>query len=102
MSTRQRKNNPLSRLAVPAICSVLLAYFVFHAWSGKYGIEAMREIREERTQLEYGLARLKLEHAAIEARVRLLRDGTIEKDMLDEQARHMLNLTAPNEVVILR
>jgi cell division protein FtsB len=102
LSTRQRKNNPFNRLAVPAICSVLLAYFIFHAWSGRFGIDAMREIEENRTQLEYALARLKQEHATLEARVTLLRDGTIEKDMLDEQARHMLSLLGPNEIMILR
>lgn len=87
---------------MPAICSALLAYFVFHAWSGRYGIEAMRTMREERTRLEFQLASLTQERAAIEARVRLLRDGTIERDMLDEQARHMLNLLGPNEVMIPR
>lgn len=102
MSTRQRKHNPLTRLAVPAICSLLLAYFMFHAWSGHYGIEAMREMRDERTQLEFELARLKQERATLEARVTLLRDGTIEKDMLDEQARYMLNLLGENEIMILR
>ena len=102
MSTRQRKNNPLIRLAVPAICSALLAYFIFHAYSGRYGIEAMREMEEDRTRLEFELTRVKQERAGLEARVSLLRDGTIEKDMLDEQARYMLNMLGPDEIMILR
>ncbi|MCB1465228.1 MAG: septum formation initiator family protein [Nitratireductor sp.] len=102
MSTRQRKNSSLSRLAVPAICSLLIAYFLFHAWSGRYGIVAMQEMEEERTRLEFELVRVKEKRAALEARVTLLRDGTIEKDMLDEQARHMLGLVGPDEIVILR
>lgn len=101
MSTRQRRHNPFARLVIPAICSLLLAYFIFHAWSGRYGIEAMRELDEERTRLEFELARVKQEREALEARVALLRDGTIEKDMLDEQARHMLNLVGPDEMVVL-
>lgn len=102
MTTRQRKNNPLARLVVPAICSVLLAYFIFHAWSGQYGIEAMQRMKDERTQLEFEMTRIKQERAALEARVALLRDGTIEKDMLDEQARYMLNMLAADEVMIIR
>jgi cell division protein FtsB len=38
----------------------------------------------------------------LEARVRLLRDGTLEKDMLDEQSRRALNLSAPDEMTIMR
>ena len=102
LSTRQRKNNPFARLAVPAICSLLIAYFLFHAWSGRYGIEAMRQLEEERTRLEFELVRIKEQRAALEARVMLLRDGTIEKDMLDEQARQMLGLVGSDEIVILR
>lgn len=102
LSTRQRRNNPLSRLIVPSICLLLIAYFMFHAWSGRYGIDAMREMADERTRLEFELVRLQEKRAALEARVLLLRDGTIEKDMLDEQARNMLNLAGPDEIVILR
>lgn len=102
MPTRQRKNSPLARVTVPAICSLLIAYFLFHAWSGRYGIEAMRELEEERTRLEFELVRVKEKRAALDARVMLLRDGTIEKDMLDEQARHMLGYVGPDELVILR
>ncbi|MEC9342902.1 MAG: septum formation initiator family protein [Pseudomonadota bacterium] len=103
MPTRQRRNNLLLKsMAIPAICSLLIAYFLFHAWSGRYGIEAMRELGEERTRLEFELVRLKEKRKALEARAMLLRDGTIEKDMLDEQARHMLNLAGPDELIILR
>ncbi|MCG6857340.1 MAG: septum formation initiator family protein [Salaquimonas sp.] len=102
MSTRQHKNNPLVRLVVPAICSLLVAYFLFHAWSGRYGIVAMRELDEERTRLEFELVRIKEKRTALDARVMLLRDGTIEKDMLDEQARQMLGMVGPDEIVVLR
>ena len=87
---------------MPAICSALLAYFIFHAYSGRYGIEAMREMEEDRTRLEFELTRVKQERAGLEARVSLLRDGTTEKDMLDEQARYMLNMLGPDEIMILR
>ena len=101
MSTRQRKNSSLSRLAVPAICSLLIAYFLFHAWSGRYGIVAMQEMEEERTRLEFELVRVKEKRAALEARVTPLRDGTIEKDMLDEQARRALSMSKEDEVTVL-
>ena len=45
---------------------------------------------------------LRGERQAMETRVLLLQDGTIERDMLDEQARRALNLTAKDEVTIIR
>ncbi|MEZ5872075.1 MAG: septum formation initiator family protein [Nitratireductor sp.] len=102
MSTRQKKNGRLHRFAIPAICLVLMAYFLHHAWSGRFGLEAAARIAEDEVRLEYELVRLKHQREDLEARVRLLRDGTLEQDMLDEQSRRMLGVSAPNEVVILR
>ena len=41
--------------------------------------------------------RVELEH-----RVQLLHDGTLEKDMLDEQARRALNVSQSDEITIMR
>jgi cell division protein FtsB len=41
-------------------------------------------------------------HAALERRVQLMHDGTLEKDMLDEQARKNLNLAQSDEIIIMR
>ena len=38
----------------------------------------------------------------LEARLLLLQDGTIEKDMLDEQARRALNVVHQDELTIMR
>ena len=102
MSTRQKRNNPFARVAIPLVCAVLLAYFAFHSWNGRYGIKSMRETSEEIVRLEFELARVSTERKALDARVRLLRDGTIERDMLDEQARSVLNLVNRDELVVLR
>ncbi|TIX07912.1 MAG: septum formation initiator family protein, partial [Mesorhizobium sp.] len=36
-----------------------------------------------------------------ERRVQLMHEGTLEKDMLDEQARKALNLSQPDEITIM-
>lgn len=102
MSTRQKKNSRLQRFVIPAVCAVLTAYFLHHAWSGRYGLEASARIADDETRLEYELVRLKYQRQELEGRVRLLRDGTLEQDMLDEQSRRMLGVTAPNEIIIIR
>lgn len=51
-------------------------------------------------QLQFELARLRDERQGLELKVNLLRKGTVEKDMLDQQVRHMMNFVKSNEFVI--
>lgn len=88
-------------MAVPLVCALLTSYFIYHGVHGRYGVDALTELREEARHLEYRLAGLKNDRKELEARVLLLHDGTLEADMLDERARRELNLLAPNEIAIL-
>lgn len=100
MSTRQKRNSPFSRAAVPLACIVLSLYFGWHAWSGRLGIASLEVANDEALRLEFELARIETERKALEARVRLLRDGTIERDLLEERMRDTLNLIGPDEIVV--
>lgn len=102
MSTRQTRNSRLGGLAIPLLSLILSAYFAYHAWSGRYGIESMRRLDAEAVRLEFELAAVRASRETVERKVMLLRDGTIERDMLDEQARNALNLVHKDEIVILR
>jgi len=102
MWTRQHKQRNTGRLIVPAISAVFLAYFGFHAYHGEFGIYSKYRFEALRATLEQGLEAVKAERVALEQRVQLLHDGTLEKDMLDEQARRALNLSHPDEITIMR
>ncbi len=102
MWTRQYKKRNTGKLIVPALCASFLAYFGFHAFQGEYGIYAKYRLEAETAVLKAEYAQLKANRAELERRVQLLHDGTLDKDMLDEQARKSLNLTNSDEVVIMR
>lgn len=102
MWTRQHKQRNTGRLIVPAVSALFLAYFGFHAYNGEYGIYAKYRYKAEAVELQARLDAVKKQREAMERRVALLHDGSLEKDMLDEHARKSLNLTQPNEIVILR
>ena len=102
MWTRQRKKRNTGALIVPAVAAVFLSYFGFHAFHGEYGIYSKYRLEERVATLEARLATVAAERVAIEKRVQLLHDGTMEKDMLDEYARRSLNLALPDEIVIMR
>ena len=102
MWTRQHKQRNTGRLIVPVISALFLAYFGFHAWHGEFGINSSYALEARAEELQAQLAALKHQRMQLEARLLLLQDGTIEKDMLDEQARRALNVVHQDELTIMR
>lgn len=102
MWTRHHKRRNTGRLIVPAIATLVLAYFGFHAYHGDYGLIAKERLEARIATLEGELEALREARRKLERRVSLLNDGSLERDMLDEQARRALNLARKNEIVIFR
>lgn len=102
MWTRQHKQRNTGRLIVPAISAAFLAYFGFHAFHGEFGIYSKYQLEDRTRELDAELAVAQKQRSDLERRVQLLHDGTLEKDMLDEQARRALNMSSPNEITIMR
>jgi len=102
MWTRQYKKRNTGRLIMPAMATVVLGYFGFHAYHGEYGIYAKYEYEARAVELTRQLDEVRARRIETERRVQLLHDGTLDKDMLDEQARRALNLSRADEVTIIR
>lgn len=101
MWTRQHKQRNTGRLIVPVVSAAFLSYFGFHAWHGEYGIYSKYRLEARTKEVQIALDRVMGERIEFERRVQLLHDGTLEKDMLDEQARRALNLSTADEVTIM-
>lgn len=102
MSTRQKKISHAPRLVFPLICILISAYFIHHAVNGRYGLTSYEKAQAEALRLEFRLAEVTKERETLEKRVSLLKNGSIERDMLDEQARYHLNLLKKDEIAIMR
>lgn len=102
MWTRHRKRRKLGRLIVPVISAAVLSYFGYHSIHGGFGLRAQERMIGERAELQARFDDLRSERKALEKRVMLLKDGSIERDMLDEQARRALNKVRPDDLVIMR
>lgn len=100
MWTRHHKQRNTGRFIIPVITAAFLAYFGYHAFHGAYGLEAKKRLEERVAVLQAELDVLVEEREALEAKLILINDGTIERDMLDEQARRALDLVRDDEVVI--
>jgi cell division protein FtsB len=101
MWTRQHKQRNTGRLIIPALCAVFVSYFGYHAYHGEFGITSRYRLQAEAVALQAQLDAVRTRRIDLERRVQLMHDGTIEKDMLDEQARSALNLSRADEITIM-
>ena len=102
MRTKQYRQSKMGRLIVPTIACSFLAYFAFHAQSGKFGMESKLILTQELAASQERYAKLVAQREGLERRVQLLHDGTLERDMIDERARRLLGYSAPDEITIMR
>ena len=100
MVLRIRKKRSLSRFIAPVATLVILGYFGFHAFNGQYGIRANLAMQKRMAELQVELDGLSKRRETLEARVALLRDGSMEKDMVDQHVRSQLNMVREDEVVM--
>jgi cell division protein FtsB len=86
----------------PLLGMALTGYFAYNLVAGDRGflawVRLSRQLAAERTNLE----QVRAERTALDLKVANLRPEHIDPDLLDERARAVLNLVAPDEVVILR
>ncbi len=86
----------------PLIVAALVVYFGYFAIYGNHGLINWLRLQNAIYAKHVELDRIQAERAALERRVRLLRPESVDPDLLEEQARSRLGLSAPDEVVILK
>jgi cell division protein FtsB len=101
IDTRKRKNGRSALFL--AACLALTGYFAYHAVEGEHGLHKRALLEQRVHQLEEELASLVKERQRMEHDVSLITDRVrSQTDMLDEQARALLNYARPDEIVVLR
>ncbi|WP_332066139.1 FtsB family cell division protein [Bartonella sp. CB189] len=101
MWTKQKRRSTKIRFVLPLMTVGVLSYFSYHVYHGEYGLYSLSKVNQHIAELKEELHSIEVERAFIEKRISLLRDGYIEKDMLDEYVRRNLNFSKPNELTIL-
>lgn len=94
-------NRAARRVFGPAAAACLVVYFAYYAVYGDRGLMSLRTLEDRVAEREAILDKTRAERIDIEHRVALLRPESLDPDMVDEQARRILNYTLPNEVVVL-
>ncbi|MCM0022086.1 MAG: septum formation initiator family protein [Tagaea sp.] len=85
----------------PVLGFCVVGYFAYHSFEGERGVHAFLRLGEQVAIARAHLDDLREERGAIERRVALLRGDSLDRDMLDEQVRALLNFARPDEIVVL-
>lgn len=93
--------NRFGQAIAPILGSVLVVYFSFHMVQGNHGLIAYINLQAKVDQAEARYAEVHAQRVGLERRVALLRPDNLDPDMLDEQARRVLDFVHPDEIVIL-
>lgn len=101
MVSRRRARGILTALGLYIVAAAMIGYFGFHAFSGQRGLHARHQIEQQMAELTAERDRLKAERNLWERRVSLLRPDKIDPDTLDEQARQLINLAHPHDLVMM-
>jgi cell division protein FtsB len=83
-----------------AVLAALIFYFGFQGLTGDRGLLGWEGRDEILAVKQEELKRLRAERAELETRARLLHDGSISRDLLEERARSLLGLSDPRDYVI--
>jgi cell division protein FtsB len=83
-----------------AALAFLVVYFTIQALTGERGLLSSAHRQQAMIANAAELKRLHAERLELEARTRLLRDGSLSRDLLEERSRTLLGLTDPRDFVI--
>jgi cell division protein FtsB len=100
MVTRRRLRSILNTLGLYVTAALLVGYFGVNAYSGNHGLKAKQDIDRQMATLSAELSHLQVERARWQRRVNLLKPENIDRDMLDERARALLDYVGPDELTL--
>lgn len=89
------------RLSSPLLFSFAVCYLAFHALNGDRGLYAYLKQSRHLETSQHELEQLTARRADLENRVKLMRNDSLDLDLLDEQARRVLGSAKKNEIVVI-
>ncbi len=90
------------RVFVPALCLPVVAFYAHHALVDEHGLRRLLSLQEEVAAQRATLIVERSKAEALKAEVGALGGETIDRDLLDEQARIRLGLARPDEIIIFK
>lgn len=90
----------LKQAIMPVIALCLVGYFGWHAFQGKRGIHSLTQINAEIALTSTELEMLLQEEENLLIKVKALRVESLDRDLLEEKSRQMLNYSHPDDLIV--
>lgn len=87
-------------LAIIGLC--LSFYFCYHLIAGQRGYFRLISLESQAASVSAEYNTLKSERETVEKRVVMMRPGSIDRDLLEERARHVLGYRYKDEMILLQ
>ncbi len=100
MVVRTRLRGILFPVLLYCVAGGIGSYFVWHAINGERGLKTSGEYERTITLLRAELGAVKSERDQWRRRIDLLRGDAIDKDLLEEEARVLLDRVHKNDLVV--
>ncbi len=100
MIIRHRIRAILFPVLLLAVSGSVTSYFVWHAVNGQRGTKAKDEYSAQMEVLQVERSQLLKEKASLERRVAMLRGKTVDRELVEEEARLVLGRVHKNDVMI--
>jgi cell division protein FtsB len=100
MVRKTRIRAALIQVSLWTMIAAMIAYFGYHGVHGERGLRAHRNFNSEIAALNSQLAEVQAERKTIEDRVTRFAPNSVDRDLLDEEARESLGWLHPNDRVI--
>jgi cell division protein FtsB len=101
MIIRRRFRNALVAVCFYAAAGGVVSYFWWHAHHGERGLHAKAGHKIRIAQLNQEIGEAKKDKTDWERRVALLRVENLDRDLLEERARILLNGAHRNDVIVI-
>jgi cell division protein FtsB len=89
-------------LVIPAISATAIAYFGYYTLWGTRGLLALADVQARLSVQQEQLSSLSDQRARLERRIRLLRSGMEDRDLVEEIARGQMLDSTPGQIAVPR
>lgn len=100
MVVRTRARAILYPLAFYVVLGVASGYLVYGAWNGERGLKTKVEYANQMQSLGAELEALQAQRRTWQHRVDLMRPDAVDRDLLDEEARAVLDRVNKNDLLV--
>jgi len=89
------------QVAAPVMGALVIAYFAYHTVQGDRGLFTYIAMSQELARTRATLDTLQEQRRRLALRVASLRTDGLDRDLLEERARLLLDLVNPDEYIVL-